>query len=268
MPEPTRDPFRNRGLAKPPVVTALELVIEPIPMPPRASRLPRRSPVRRAVGVFAIVCLAGLGWFGYPTLRKYWSEPDPSKITKQPKPVARPFAQTAATPAEVAALEQLAAVDPQRAILRTNELAMVDPEQAREFGYRLITGLQKAGSYPLAADYALNSAAKLRRDLIIAAYHEWGRAQPDQACASAICISEPEARQTAFQSVLSGWARTDPEGMAEAALSFPEGDEKKSALTKALRAWMHKDPDVAGDWILAHEAAIPVAEEFFRKDRR
>jgi len=237
-------------------------VIEPLQIAPP----PRRSPLRRARGYLVVIGLTGLGWWGYSFHPKS-VEDDPLKNANLPRVSSRPTT-TQATPTEIAALEQLAAVDPQGAILRTRELSFVDPEQAREFGYRLITGLQKAGSYVMAADYALNSDRKIRRDLTIAAFHEWGRNQPDQACAAAIRILDPEARQNAFQSVLSGWSRTDPEGMAEAALAFPEGEEKKSALTKALRAWMHKDPEVAGDWILAHEDAIPVAEEFFRKDRR
>ncbi len=237
--------------------------IEPIQIAPP----PRRSPLRRAGGYLVVACLTGLGWWVY-SFRTAPVDDDPLKNANTlPRTSSRP-ATTPATPAEIAALEQLAAVNPQGAILRTRELSFVDPEQAREFGYRLITGLQKAGSYVMAADYALNSDRKIRRDLTIAAFHEWGRNQPDQACAAAIRIIDLEARHDAFQSVLSGWARTDPEGMAEAALAFPDGEEKKSALTKALRAWMNKDPEVAGDWILAHEEALPVAEEFFRKDRR
>ena len=259
----TQDPFRNRGLSRPPMAPVSIPVVEPTP--PSAPPPPRRSLLRRAGGFFVV---AGLGWWGYPTLRQLWSGPDSSKTANSPRPTVSTPVMAGATPAEVNALEQLAAVNPQSAILRTNELSAVDPEQAREFSYRLITGLQKAGAYVMAADYALTSAPKLRRDLIIAAFHEWGRNQPDQACAAAIRVQDPEARQTAFQSVLSGWSRTDPEGMAEAALAFPEGEEKKAALTKALRAWMHKDPEIAGDWILAHEAAIPVADEFFRKDQR
>ena len=60
-----------------------------------------------------------------------------------------------------------------------------------------------------------------------------------------------------------------PEELAETASShFPEGEEKSAALTKALRAWMIKDPWQAGDWILAHQAAVPIAENFFTRDER
>jgi hypothetical protein len=170
--------------------------------------------------------------------------------------------------AQIPQLEQIAALNAQNAIQLTRELSAANPEQARELGYQLIAGLQKTGAYGPAAQFAVAASENFRRDFVIAAYHEWGRRQPDQSLASAIHIADSTVRGLAIQSAFSGWARTDPDGMAEAALAFPEGEEKKAALTKALRAWMIKDPDVAGNWIMAHEAAIPVAEEFFTKDRR
>jgi hypothetical protein len=54
--------------------------------------------------------------------------------------------------------------------------------------------------------------------------------------------------------------------LAGTALGFPEGEEKKSALTKALRAWMAQDPWKAGDWILAHQAAMSAAQAALRDD--
>jgi hypothetical protein len=165
-------------------------------------------------------------------------------------------------------VEQIAASNPRNAILRTRELAASNPGQARELGYHLIAALHKVAAHALAAEFAVTESSEFHRDFTIAAYHEWGRSEPDQAWVSAIRIGDHTTRLSATQSVLSGWARSDPEGMAETALTFPDGEEKKAALTKALRAWMIKDPDTAGDWIMAHEAAVPVAEEFFTKDRR
>jgi hypothetical protein len=182
--------------------------------------------------------------------------------------VVQPAPAASIRPAESLALEQWVATDPERAVIRIRELSAQNPTQARELGYRLMAALQKAGAYALAAEFAVAGPDEHRRDFTIAAYHAWGRKQPDQALAAAMRITEPTTLEFATQSVLSGWARADPEGMAEAALVFPEGEVKKSALTKALRAWLDKDPDIAGDWILAHDAAIPVADEFFTKDRR
>lgn len=139
---------------------------------------------------------------------------------------------------------------------------------SREPGLRHITTLQLAGAYAQAAEFAVAAPLDHRRDFTIAAYHEWGRHQPDLALASAIRIEEAFTRDFAMHSVLSGWARNDPEGLAEAALAFPDSDFKKAALKRALRAWMIKDPNVAGDWILARPEVVPVAEELFRRDRR
>lgn len=146
--------------------------------------------------------------------------------------------------------------------------AVISESDCRDTGLRHIATLQQTGNYRSAADLATTSAQEYRRDFTIAAFHEWGRTQPEQAIASAIRIDDSVTREFAIQSVFSGWARSDPEGMAEAALAFPDGSAKKIALTKAMRAWMIKDPILAGDWIVNHSAAIAVADEMFTKDRR
>lgn len=231
---------------------------------------PHRINLRWAGGVFVVASAVGLGWWWIYFSRPVRVEADLTIIPKSVpiEPKLRVLSVTEIAALEPATMEQIASSNPRNAILRTRELAASNPSQARELGYNLIAALHKVGAHALAAEFAVTETSAFHRDFTIAAYHEWGRSEPDQAWGSAIRIGDPTTRQSATQSVLSGWARSDPEGMAEAALAFPEGEEKKVALTKALRAWMIKDPDTAGDWIMAHEAAIPVADEFFTKDRR
>ena len=153
---------------------------------------------------------------------------------------------------------------PRDAVSLAERLAQTKATIARDCGYALIFGLNRRGEFATSATYAATAPADVRRDLLIAAYHDWGRRQPEEALASAAHVSDPVARQIAFQSTLSGWARMDPEGLADTALGLPDGEEKKTALTKALRAWMIKDPWRAGDWILAHNNSLPTAEAVFR----
>ena len=141
----------------------------------------------------------------------------------------------------------------------------IDP---REGGYRTIAALQDAGRFDAAARFALAGGPALRRDFVNAAFLAWGRKAPETALEAALTVPEPAEREVALNSVFSGWACTDPRALAELALRFPEGDEKTAALTKALRRWMHGDPWAAGDWILAHADAVPVAEAMFRVDER
>lgn len=231
---------------------------------------PHRTLLRWAGDVFVVACGIGLGkwWIHFhppPSLAA-----DPIKYAKvaRPHPSPQPPASTTVTAPQLAQWEQIATPNLQDAIQRTRELTAANPDQTRELGYQLIAALQKANAYVSAAEFAIAGDPAVRQDLTIAAYHEWGRIQPDQAFASALRIADSTTREFAIQSMLSGWSRADPEGMAETALSFPDGEEKKAALTKALRAWILKDPTAAGDWIMNHVAAVPVADEFFTKDRR
>lgn len=192
-----------------------------------------------------------------------WIRSDPEAIAAWVR------SQTAFDGAELLTeLFATAGVTPRDAVSLTESLVRTNATTARDFGYALIFGLNRRGEFSASAGYATAAPEGMRRDLVIAAYHDWGRRQPEQAFLSAAQIANPTARQFAMQSVLSGWARSSPEELAETALRFPAGDEKNAALTKALRAWMVKDPWKAGDWILAHEVAVPVAENFFARDER
>lgn len=248
---PTRSPLPNSTEAA--TVSASR---SPIPPPLELSPRPVHHFLRTAGYLLFGAALVTAGWMLLPhgdtlstsavKLRSHYQEPN------------RPASpQQNSADASLAPLPTAATTLPR------------DPEtDLREPGLRHITTLQLAGSFSQAADYAVAAPLEYRRDFTIAAYHEWGRHHPDQAIASAIRIEEAFTRDFAMHSVLSGWARNDPEGMAEASLAFPDSDFKKAALTRALRAWMNKDPNLAGDWIMTHPDAVPIAEEMFRKDRR
>ncbi len=144
-----------------------------------------------------------------------------------------------------------------------------DPLAERDAGYAVIGALQQKGQFNEAATYALRAPAAYRRDLVIAAFHDWARQQSDAAFVAASNLADPSARDLALQSALSGWSRRDPAGLAETALRFTDGGLRDVALTKALRAWMHADPWSAGDWILGHgDHVVSLAENMFQLDQR
>ena len=216
--------------------------------PVRHINRPRTAKYLLLAGGFVVA-----GWFLLPDSAR---PTDAKKSTISTPTAEKTVAAADALPGDVAAAKQA-------------ENALADYQgDLREPGLRHITTLQLDGSYAQAADYAVAAPLEYRRDFTIAAYHEWGRHQPELAIASAIRIEDAPTRDFATHSVLSGWARSDPEGMAETAIAFPDSDFKKAALTRALRAWMLKDPNVAGDWIMAHPDVVPIAEEMFRRDRR
>lgn len=190
----------------------------------------------------------------------------PAVATAQPAPtsVFSPAPAADFSAALIAATHQ----SPAHAIALATELTARHPASARDFGYAAIDALQHAGAFTVAADYATTSPPAIRRDLVIACFHAWARQSPEDAWSHSIKIPDPASREIALQSVLSGWARQNPEDLATTALQFPEGAEKSAALTKALRAWMIKDPWKAGDWILANQAALPVAEKMFADENR
>lgn len=143
------------------------------------------------------------------------------------------------------------------------------PFAERDAGYGTIATLQHEGEFDRAAAYALAADPAVRRDLIVAAFHDWARLYPEAAFARVVQIPEAPARAWALQSVLSGWASADPSGLAELALRFPSGHERDAALTKALREWMHRDPWAAGDWILAQDIGVQrLAEKMFETENR
>jgi hypothetical protein len=140
---------------------------------------------------------------------------------------------------------------------------------ARDAGYAEITRRQQNGNDEGAVAYAVEAATPIRRDLIIAAFHEWGRRQPEAAFAAAARVTLTPDRRLAIDAVLSGWARFDPRGLAETALRFPIGYERETALADALREWMHRDPSGGGDWILAQGADVQiVAQRMFETENR
>ena len=245
---PTRSPLPDATEAA--TVSASR---SPIPPPLELSLPPRYHFLRTAGYLLLGAALVTAGWMLLPHGDTHLTGAGKNRSRSQePNGLAAPQQNSVAAPLPTPATTQ------QR-----------DPEtDLREPGLRHITTLQLAGSFSQAADYAVGAPLEFRRDFTIAAYHEWGRHHPDQAIASAVRIEEAFTRDFAMHSVLSGWARNDPEGLAEAALAFPDSDFKKAALTRALRAWMNKDPNLAGDWIMTHPIAVPIAEEMFRRDRR
>lgn len=193
------------------------------------------------------------------------SPPKSARVTTR---ASLPTAPSVTERIDPSSLEKRVPSDPEGAAILARQLAEKYPAQARDYGYALIAALQRAGEFERAASYAASDTTETQRDLLIAAFHEWSRQQPEPAFNAATQVADAAAREIALQSVLSGWARANPESLAELAVDRPDGPEKTAALTKALREWVHRDPEKAGDWIAAHESTIPIVEKMFRDDRR
>lgn len=144
-----------------------------------------------------------------------------------------------------------------------------NPLTARDAGYDRIATLEREGDFAATASFALDAAPALRRDLIIAAFVDWGARDPEPALDRAIAVPDPNTRTLAFESVLTGWARQDPAELANVSVRFPRGPERDAALTKALREWMHRDPWTAGDWLLAQARDVQdIAARMFDAENR
>ena len=149
----------------------------------------------------------------------------------------------------VNALLQGAVQDPDKAISVTAALIQNDSSRASEFGGDLISALTEAGQFDRAANFAANSAANSREDLMLPAYSRWAEFQPQAAMASAMQITDPGLRDTALNAIIVGWSPTDPKGMVEFAQNNLPAWQQSSALSSAIGFWADSDPVAAATWI-------------------
>jgi hypothetical protein len=147
------------------------------------------------------------------------------------------------------ALLQGAVQDPDKAVSVTTELTQNDSSRAGEFGADLISALTEAGQFDRAANFAVNSPANCREDLMLPAYSRWAEFQPQAAFASAALIADPDLRDTALNAIIVGWSPTDPQGMVEFAQNNLSAGQQDSALSRAIGFWAGSDPIAAATWI-------------------
>jgi len=152
--------------------------------------------------------------------------------------------------AAIAAVLKGAVQNPDAAIQLTQWLDQQNPEQSREYGDALIYALGQNGNYQRAADFAAAAGGNVRTELLSAAYGNWANYQPQNAAASAMGISDADARQSALDAVIAGWGQIDPKGLADFTMSnLSDGSQKTHALSDALVLLAGDNVADAANWI-------------------
>ena len=175
---------------------------------------------------------------------KGWGTTDPD--------AAAQWAQTETVMDQAQAMEALlqgAVQNPDKAVSMTAALIQNDAGRAEEFGTDLISALTEAGQFEAAANFAVNSAANSREDLMLPAYSRWAEFQPQAAIDSAMQITDPGLRDSALNAIIVGWSPTDPKGMVEYAQNNLSGGQQNSAMSTAIGFWAGSDPVAAAQWI-------------------
>jgi hypothetical protein len=147
------------------------------------------------------------------------------------------------------ALLQGAVRDPNKAVSVTTALIQNDSSRKAEFGGDLISALTEVGQFDRAANFAVNSTANCREDLMLPAYSRWAEFQPQAAFESAMQITDAGLRDTALNAIIVGWSPTDPKGMVEFAQNNLPAGQQNSALSSAMGFWADSDPIAAATWI-------------------
>ena len=160
----------------------------------------------------------------------------------------------------LAALFEGAKSRPEPAVAYAQDLALQFPERAADIGSCLVAALGRAGEHPRAARFAAATDAQQHPGLLTAAYHGWGRHQPQEALLSTRALAHADQRRAAFHAVVAGWAKTDPSALAQYAASALGGDERTFALVTALRQWAAKSPEEAAQFLTKTAGPLPGAE--------
>ncbi len=142
-----------------------------------------------------------------------------------------------------------AARHPEDALRLGQRLCAQDPESAGDYGQFLITALTEAGAYESAARFAATDASAHHSAWLNAAFFQWATHQPQQALSAFGAISDPAARNSAFQGMVLGWAMANPATLATYAMQMAPGEDRAQALGQALPQWVGRDTVLASEWI-------------------
>jgi hypothetical protein len=142
-----------------------------------------------------------------------------------------------------------AARDPENALRLTRLWSRQDPERAGDFGSYLVAALARVGEFGKAADFAADTPADLRVDLLNAAYARWAEREPQAAMNHIGELSDPEKHRTAFDATVSSWAHQDPKALAEYSLNLSDERERAFAVAAALQTWAVSAAPEAAAWI-------------------
>jgi hypothetical protein len=149
-----------------------------------------------------------------------------------------------------------AAGDPESMVRFADILFSEDPPSTKIYGPILMTVLNEAGAYEIAAHFAQEKGAAERRSWLSGVFYQWAAHQPEQARAAIDHMTDESTRNEAFGGLVSGWAEANPSTLASYALTLPAGVNQTEALRQALSQWAAKDLVGATEWI-AHFEATP-----------
>jgi hypothetical protein len=141
------------------------------------------------------------------------------------------------------------AVNSEEAMRAGKRLIAQDPNNAAEYGARLIDSLSDAGKFEGAAEFAIGGESVQHESWMGLAYSRWAALQPEEAAKAASELADPEARKQALHGVVGGWAQADPAALTQFLTQLPAGGDRGVMLGQALRSWVNLDPEAASRWI-------------------
>jgi hypothetical protein len=145
------------------------------------------------------------------------------------------------------------AANSEEAMRAGKRLIAQDPNNAVEYGARLIDSLSDAGKFEGAAEFAVGGESVQRESWMGLAYSRWAALQPEEAAKAASELADPEARKQALHGVVGGWAQAEPAALTQFLTQLPSGGDRGVMLGQALRSWVNLDPEAASRWINSSE---------------
>jgi hypothetical protein len=150
-----------------------------------------------------------------------------------------------------------AAVRPEEAVRIGRMLSDGHPELAGEYGQLLIDALTETGAYREAVRFAYGDKTENQPAWLNATFFHWASHQPEAALQALGKISNPSARNIAFQGMIAGWAANNPVALAEYAMRLSPGTDRAQVLNQTLPEWVSRDPLGASEWMIRRFTPSP-----------
>ena len=128
------------------------------------------------------------------------------------------------------------------------------PDDAPNFGARLIDAFCASDNFEMATRFAVLGSPDMRAGWIANAYSKWAEFQPEAAGRAAAALESPELRNQALHGIVGGWAAVDPVGLVSFVLKLPADGERGAILSQALESWVRHDSKNAAAWIDQNES--------------
>ncbi len=111
--------------------------------------------------------------------------------------------------------------------------------------------LTAAGRFPAAAALALTLPEGQSAAALASVFALWTQAAPHEAADAALALTDPAARDHAWQTVVATWSAAAPASLAAHSLTLPENfaPARRHALDAAVGHWLALDAPAAMDWV-------------------